>query len=59
MGHNYENYKKSYEKNEIISFLSFIEEEPYKELIGHEKDISDLSWSPFFDHYLLSASLDH
>ena len=59
MGHNYENYKKSYDKNEIISFLSFIEEEPYKELIGHEKDISDLSWSPFIDHYLLSASLDH
>ena len=59
IGHEYGNYKKSYEKNEIISFLSFIEEEPYKELIGHQKDITDLNWSPFNDYYLLSSSLDH
>ena len=59
MGYDYENYKKIYRREEIISFLSFMEEEPYKELTGHSSDVIDLCWSPFLNNYLLSASLDH
>ena len=38
----------------IISIFAFIEEEPYKKLIGHQKKITDLSMSLFNDYYLLS-----
>ena len=59
MGKDFENYKKIYRREEIISFLFFLEEEPYKELSGHSNDVIDLCWSPFLYNYLLSASLDH
>ncbi len=59
MDDDYDNYKPIYERDEITTYLSFLEEEPYLELNGHEKDIIDLCWSPFLYNYLLSASLDH
>ena len=59
MGYNYFHYKMNYDKNNILEYLNFINEVPYKTLEKHKSDIIDLSWSPFYPNLLLSASFDH
>ena len=59
MGYEYEKYEKEYNSKNLMYFLHFIEEKPIKELYGHKSDITDLSWSPFMNDLLLSASVDH
>ena len=57
--YNYSGFKNSYDKNNIMEYLNFISETPFKVLDRHKSDIIDLSWSPIFPNLLLSASLDH
>ena len=57
--YNYSGFKTVYEPNNIIEYLNFISETPFKTLEKHKSDIIDLDWSPFFSNLLLSASLDH
>ena len=59
MGFDYEKYETVYNSKTIMNFLHFVEEKPIKELSGHKSDITDLSWSPFKNEFLLSASVDH
>lgn len=59
MGYNYFHHKMNYDKNNILEYLNFINEVPYKTLEKHKSDIIDLSWSPFYPNLLLSASFDH
>ena len=59
IGYRYLNFKAYYNKNNILKYLNFINEVPYKTLERHKSDIIDLSWSPFNHNLLLSASLDH
>ena len=57
--YNYSGFKNSYNKNNIMEYLNFISETPFKVLDRHKSDIIDLSWSPIFPNLLLSASMDH
>ena len=59
MNYEYENFKSSYDKTQILSFLNFLSEKPKKILNEHSSDIIDLSWSSINTSYLLSASLDY
>lgn len=59
IGYNYLNFKTNYDKKNILEYLNFINEVPYKTLERHKSDIIDLSWSPFYPNLLLSASFDH
>ena len=59
MNYEYENFKSSYDKTQILSFLNFLSEKPKKILNEHSNDIIDLSWSSINYSYLLSASLDY
>ena len=59
LGYDYEKYEKEYNSKTLMNFLHFVEEKPIKELYGHKSDITDLSWSPFINDLLLSASVDH
>ena len=59
LGYNYSGFKSNYNKRNIMEYLNFINETPYKTLDKHKSDIIDLSWSPFYPNLLLSASLDH
>ena len=59
IGYNYSGFKTVYEPHDIIDYLHFISETPYKTLEKHKADIIDLDWSPHFSNLLLSASLDH
>lgn len=59
IGYNYIHFNLIYKKNDIIKYLNFINESPYKTLEKHKSDIIDLSWSPFYPNLLLSASIDH
>ena len=59
MNYEYEHFKSSYDKNQIISYLNFLSEKPKKILNEHTSDIIDLSWSSINVSYLLSASLDY
>jgi len=59
MNYEYENFKSSYDKSQILSFLNFLSEKPKKTLNEHSNDIIDLSWSSINYSYLLSASLDY
>lgn len=55
----YSEFKTIYEPFNLIEYLKFISETPYKTLEKHTADIIDLAWSPFFPNLILSASLDH
>ena len=55
----YTGFKDVYWPNNIIEYLNFVSQTPYKTLDKHKSDVIDLSWSPFFPNILLSASLDH
>ena len=55
----YSNFKSSYNKKEILSYLNFINEKPKIILNEHTNDIIDLTFSPLNYSYLLSASIDH
>ena len=55
----YTGFKNVYWPNDIIQYLNFVSQTPYRTLNKHKSDIIDLSWSPFFPNLLLSASLDH
>ena len=57
--YTYSKFRNVYEPNNLIEYLNFISETPYKTLERHKSDIIDLSWSPFFQNLILSASLDH
>ena len=59
MGYNFSQYKINYNKNNILEYLNFLNETPYKTLEKHKSDIIDLSWSPFYPNLLLSSSFDH
>jgi len=59
MGYDYDKYQKKYNQKTIVNFLHFVEEKAIKELSEHKSDITDLSWSPFVEDFLLSASVDH
>ena len=59
IGYNYSKFKTSYDRKNILEYLNFINETPYKTLERHKSDIIDLSWSPFYPNLLLSASFDH
>ena len=59
MGYNYMKYRTNYNKSNIMDYLNFISESPYKTLESHKSDIIDLCWSPFYSNLLLSASFDH
>ena len=59
MGYDYDKYQKEYNKKTIVNFLHFVEEKAIKELSEHKSDITDLSWSPYLEDLLLSASVDH
>ena len=59
IGYNYSKFKTSYKKKNIIKYLNFINETPYKTLEKHKSDILDLSWSPHYPNLLLSSSFDH
>jgi WD40 repeat protein len=43
----------------IICFLRFINETPYREYNEHSSDIIDICWSNFNPHLFLSGSMDH
>lgn len=59
MGYNYMKFRTHYDKSNIMEYLNFISESPYKTLEKHKSDIIDLCWSPFYSNLLLSASFDH
>ena len=59
MGYNYMYFRKNYSKSNVMDYLNFISESPYKTLESHKSDIIDLCWSPFYSNLLLSASFDH
>ena len=59
MGYNYMYFKSNYNKSNVMDYLNFISESPYKTLESHKSDIIDLSWSPFYSNLLLTASFDH
>jgi len=59
MGYDYDKYQKEYNKKTIVNFLHFVEEKAIKELSEHKSDITELSWSPYMEDLLLSASVDH
>ena len=59
MGYNYMHFRTHYNKSNVVDYLNFISESPYKTLESHKSDIIDLSWSPFYSNLLLSASFDH
>ena len=59
MGYNYMKFRTNYNKSNVIDYLNFISESPYKTLESHKSDIIDLCWSPFYSNLLLSASFDH
>ena len=59
INYKYDNFKNSYDKDNILNYCNFICQKPFKTLQGHKSDIIDLSWSPFFPNLLLSASLDY
>ena len=59
IGYNYSKFKTSYKKKNIMKYLNFINETPYKTLERHKSDILDLSWSPHYPNLLLSSSFDH
>ena len=59
MNYEYEDFKLIYNRNEILSYLNFLNEHPKFILNEHMSDVIDLSWSSHNLSYLLSASLDH
>ena len=59
IGYNYTHFQLKYKKDNIMKYLNFINESPYKTLEKHKSDIIDLSWSTFYPNLLLSASFDH
>jgi len=59
MGYNYMKYRTHYDKSNVMDYMNFISESPYKTLESHKSDIIDLCWSPFYSNLLLSASFDH
>jgi WD40 repeat protein len=58
IGYDFNKFEKSYNKKNIIEYLYFIKEKPYRVLEGHKEDVIDLSWSPFYHYLLLSSSID-
>ena len=59
MGYDYDKYETNYSTKTLMNYLHFVNEKAIKELTGHKKDITDLSWSPFKHDYLLSSSVDN
>ena len=59
IGFDYNKFEISYNKENALNYLNFINEKPYKILNGHTQDVLDLSWSSFFFNLLLSGSLDN
>ena len=59
MNYEYDDFKLSYAKSEILSYLNFLNEKPKRILNEHTSDVIDLAWSSHNPSYLLTASLDH
>lgn len=59
MNYEYDDFKLTYSKNEIFSYLFFLNEKPKRILNEHTSDVIDLAWSSHNPSYLLTASLDH
>ena len=59
MGYDYDKYEANYTTKNLMNYLHFVNEKAIKELSGHKRDITDLSWSPFNYDYLLSSSVDN
>ena len=55
----HDDFKLTYSKNEIFSYLYFLNEKPKRILNEHTSDVIDLAWSSHNPSYLLTASLDH
>ena len=58
IGYDYKKFEASYDKKNIMKYLNFINEKPFKTLNGHSQDILDLDWSTFEHNLLLSCSMD-
>lgn len=58
IGYDYKKFEASYDKKNIMKYLNFINEKPFKTLTGHSQDILDLDWSTFEHNLLLSCSMD-
>ena len=59
IGYDYNKFELTYDKQNALNYLNFINEKKIKILKGHTKDVMDLSWSSFFHNLLLSCSLDN
>jgi len=59
INYHYDNFENVYKSNEILLYLNFLNEKPYKILNEHISDIIDLTWSSKKFNLLLSASVDH
>lgn len=59
INYHYDNFESVYKSNEILLYLNFLNEKPYKILNEHLSDIIDLTWSSKKFNLLLSASVDH
>ena len=58
MNYSYQNYQLIYDKNNLKEYFHFINETPFKTLIGHTNEIINLFWLFFSDFFLISSSLD-
>ena len=58
MNYSYQNYKLIYDKNNLKEYFHFINEIPFKTLIGHTNEIINLFWLFSSNIYLISSSLD-
>jgi len=58
IGYDYTKFEASYDKKNIMKYLNFINEKPFKTLTGHSQDVLGLDWSTFDHNLLLSCSMD-
>ena len=58
MNYSYQNYQLIYDKNNLKEYFHFINETPFKTLIGHMNEIIDLFWLFSSNIFLISSSLD-
>mgnify|MGYP002625486751 FL=1 len=58
IGYDYTKFEASYDRKNIMDYLNFINQKPFKILNGHSQDVLDLEWSTFDHNLLLSCSMD-
>ena len=58
IGYDFTKFEASYNAKNVMKYLNFINEKPFKTLKGHSQDVLGLDWSTFDHNLLLSCSTD-